>query len=193
MRKNYLIVFCGMDGTGKTTLAKKVGEYLQKNNIVFQYNHAHGYAMSQNSMAINDKQINRFRFLLRFFTPFLILDNMVNYLINFRPIFTKKILICDRYFYDKIARQLFYGVIGKTVARIYLSILPKPHLVFFLDIDPKIAFERKKEYSLKDYQRFQQMYRFVANTLNMPLINTNESQSKTSGYVINQVQKLLEE
>lgn len=174
-KKYSLIVFCGMDGSGKTTLAKKVIEFFKEQGLKFEFIHAHGYSISQDSFGLNKVKINRLKYLFRLLIPFALLDNLFTYYFKYKLILRNKALICDRYFYDKVARMMYYGICNKLIAKIYLKLLPRPDFTFFLDASPKDVYIRKGEYSEKDLSCYRKMYRFLAKYLNVPVIDTNQS------------------
>ena len=171
-KKFPLIAFCGTDGSGKTTWAKKVNSFLKDRGIESTLNHAHAYSTSQDSFGLSEEMVRKLRYLFRFFIPFAFADNIKTFLFQYNPIRKKRILICDRYFYDKLARMIYYGICGKSLAKLYLKLLPKPDIVFFLDIDPQSAWQRKQEYKENEYKDFQDIYTFIADYLKAPLINT---------------------
>jgi thymidylate kinase len=61
------------------------------------------------------------------------------------------------------------------MAKVYLRLLPRPDYVFFLDINPKQAYSRKREYSEKEYNSFRDIYRFIAKYLKAPVLDTGLS------------------
>ncbi|MCD6094284.1 MAG: hypothetical protein J7J51_05830 [Candidatus Omnitrophica bacterium] len=173
-RQKYpLIVFCGMDGSGKTTLAKKVVEFFKERNQKCEFIHAHVYSISKHSFGLNEKLVNKLRFFLKLAIPFALLDNLYTYYFKYKPVLRNMILVCDRYFYDKIARMMYYEICSESVAKIYLKLLPKPDYVFFLDIDPKQAYSRKEEYSEREYNSFRNIYGFIAGYLKAPVLDTS--------------------
>jgi thymidylate kinase len=117
--------------------------------------HAHSYSISKDTFGISGKLIQSCRYLLMFLIPFAIVDNLCTYLFVYRPILKDRILICDRYFYDKVARAMFYGVCPLWLARIWLNLLPKPDLVFFLT-EPHV----KKE-EITDYDKWIKVYKEI--------------------------------
>ena len=145
MKKNLLIAFSGMDGSGKTTVAKKLESYMNKKGYNVFFKHAHGYAISKNSFSVDEKSIKRFRWLLFLLSPFMLLDSYFTYYFKYKPQLKHNTVICDRYFYDKVARMLYYNIINKFVARIYLSLLPQPDHLFFLNVSSHNAKLRKNE------------------------------------------------
>ena len=168
-KKKLLIVFCGPDGSGKTTLAKKLTNYLKKRKLCCHFIHAHQYTFSPRSFGFKEIQVNRFKYLLRIILPLALFDNFLTYFFKYRPVLKKSSLICDRYFYDKLARMLYYGIATKTLVKIYLKLLPKPGLAFFLTGTAKKKISDKE---LKDYKK---NYRFLAREVGAIKINTNLS------------------
>ncbi len=177
-KKNVLITFCGMDGTGKSTLANRLVTYLQEKEMKVKYNHGHGYAISQNSFTLNENKVRQLRKFLTLLWPLAYFDNLVTYF-KYKRIMRTQILVSDRYFYDKVSRLMFYGVLNKFMARIYLSLLPKPTYAFVLTANPETVTNRKKEYSIEENGRFKNNYEFIAHHLNLPLISTEKSQEES--------------
>ncbi len=163
-----------MDGSGKTTLAKKLKEYLEEKGHHVFFKHAHGYAISQDSFAIDEQNIKRFRWLFFLLSPLTLLDSLFTYYFTYKPRLKHSTIICDRYFYDKIARLLFYKVINRGLAKVYLALTPKPNFHFFLFVDEKKAFERKPEYNQEEFKLLKNSYNFVAKYLKTYSIHTNQ-------------------
>jgi len=172
-KKNPLIVFCGMDGTGKTTLAEKLAQSLKEHGLTVRLMHGHGYSVSQNSFGISDRGVKKWRYILRLMLPLAFLDNLFTFYSKYRPSGKKEALICDRYFYDKAARMLYYGICSKAMINKYVKLLPRPDYVFFLDVSPQSARSRKKEYAEEEFSRFRKAYKFIAECLKAPIIDTN--------------------
>ena len=187
MKKNLLIAFSGMDGSGKTTVAKKLESYMNKKGYNVFFKHAHGYAISKNSFSVDEKSIKRFRWLLFLLSPFMLLDSYFTYYFKYKPQLKHNTVICDRYFYDKVARMLYYNIINKFVARIYLSLLPQPDHLFFLNVSSHNAKLRKNEYSNNEYNRFREVYQFIAMKTNAIVIDAdlplNTVFNKTISYI----------
>ena len=189
--KNYpLVTFSGMDGTGKTTLAEKIKYYfIKEKGLECDFIHGHGYSVSQNSFAVNEKQIHRMRHLLRLLIPLAFADNLYSYLSKYLPVLRKKVLICDRYFYDKVARLMFYGICTEGMAKVYLNFLPRPDHIFFLDLNIDTVYKRKQEYTKKEYASFSEIYRFLAECLDAPIINTAKPIDRCCDEIISKLNK----
>ncbi|OGK26075.1 hypothetical protein A2954_02780 [Candidatus Roizmanbacteria bacterium RIFCSPLOWO2_01_FULL_37_12] len=177
--KKLLIAFSGFDGTGKSTLAKKIKIYFEGKGFQVAYKHAHGYTISENSFGISKEAVKKYKWMLKLASPVVLFDSWITYLFKYKPILKANILICDRYFYDKIARLLYYRVIGLNLAKLYLKLLPKPDYIFVLDLNENITLLRKKEYSKYQIKRFRTYYKFIADQLNVPIIPTSSSINKT--------------
>lgn len=183
MKKNIVVAFCGMDGTGKTTISKKVALNLKKRGYKIKFIHGHTYSLSKNSLKVDEKIINNYRFLFRFLIPLAYIDNIISYFKQYRK---KTIsIVSDRYFYDKVVRLIYYKICPIWLARIYLKLLPKPDKVFFLDIEPKRALMRKKEYRLEEFRLFRKYYLLAAQTLSAPVINTRLSIKECVSEIMN--------
>jgi len=164
-----------MDGAGKTTLAKKITQFFEEKGFKFEFIHGHGYSVSQDSFGLDEKRVKSLKYLFKLLIPFALADNLFTFYFKYKPILKKKNLVCDRYFYDKIARMMYYGICSELLARICLRLLPKPDYIFFLDINPEQAYFRKGEYSEKEYNSFRNIYRFIADYLKAPVIDTSLS------------------
>lgn len=171
--KHIHVVFCGMDGTGKTTLAKFATDWLKRHGRSVVFVHGHGYSVSQTSFGASESWVRRIRRFLYFLVPFAYADNLLTYVLTYRPILKQSDLVSDRYFYDKVVRLMYYGVIGFTAARVLLRLLPRPSVVFFLDADTKVVTNRKNEYTEKELKSFHRFYHYCGNALNATIVDTN--------------------
>lgn len=180
-----------MDGAGKSTLAKKVYDFLVSRKMNAELLHGHGYSVSEDSFGLKDAQVRSVRFFLKLLLPLAFLDNLFTYYFKYQPRLKIGILICDRYFYDKLARLLYYGVCGKTIARIYLKALPRPDFIFFLDLDPKEAGKRKREYTDEELKHFSEIYKFISEYLRIPVVDTNISLDVSSQKIFQYLKPIL--
>jgi dTMP kinase len=55
---------------------------------------------------------------------------------------TNKIVICDRYIYTPLTREVLRGIDEQYIRQLY-SFAPKENLTFYFDIDSETAYERK--------------------------------------------------
>jgi len=171
-KKNLLIVVSGMDGSGKTTISDRIDSLFKSQGQDAQVYHGHGYSVSENSFGFGERAVKRCKRVFSLLLPFAYFDNLFTFYFKYRRMLSKKALVTDRYFYDKLARMLFFGICGEAVAKLYLRCLPRPDFVFFLDVGPQAAFERKNEYSPHELARFRQIYLFIARALGADIIDT---------------------
>ena len=178
-KENFsLIVLCGMDGSGKTTLANRLATELASRGVETEVIHGHTYAASSNSFGFSEERIRKYRILLRLVLPLAWLDNLYTYFTRYRSAGRGKTIISDRYFYDKAARLLYFGIGGKELMKLYVKTLPRPQHIFFLDLPEDIAARRKEDYSREQLKNFRNAYRYLARVLNAPLIDSSEPPEK---------------
>lgn len=180
MGNSKLICFIGIDGSGKTTLAKRLVELMKRKGMNCKYIHG-GYKplilkpimivgrlffLRQKNGAKNYVEArNRKRkifnnyFLSKTYKLILLLDYLVQIFLklNLSLIFGKKV-ICDRYVYDVIINDLSVDLHLskrdiKNLLRICFYILPKPEIVFVLDVPEDIAIKRKNDISSTEFLR----------------------------------------
>jgi len=121
--------------------------------------HSHSYSISSDSFGISEAVITKWKYLFMLLIPLAILDNWFTFLSIYRPILNKRELICDRYFYDKVARAVYYGICPWLIARIWIRLIPKPDVVFFLT-EPHV---QKEE--INNYEKWREIYKRIENEL----------------------------
>lgn len=171
--KHLLIAFSGADGSGKTSLARVLQQKLEQIGREPDFIHAHGYKVSKSSLGLSSTAVVKFRRLLTLLVPLAFADNILTYYSNYRRNLRQSDIIVDRYFFDKVCRLVFYGIIPIGIAKIYIRLLPKPDLTFFLVPPASIAFKRKKEYTLEEYERFFLIYNALAEVCHASILDTS--------------------
>ena len=189
LKQTALIVFCGMDGTGKSTLAMSLKKHLHQNKIKSSYTHGHTYTTAQKSFRSDEHTVEKYRLFWRLLIPFAYLDNLLTYALQYRSAQRKNVIISDRYFYDKVVRLLYYKICPQWIACIYLKLLPRPDYIFFLDVSPAVAIKRKGEYNRAEHERFRKQYQFAAKVLNVPIIDTSQSIDSCLSEIITHIKK----
>jgi thymidylate kinase len=160
-----LVIFIGIDGSGKTTYALKLYQELKVRGIKCKYIHfdsLFAYKLlntinnianltKKERVAPKDLSAKRSSFvsIVKGTILFLILviDDIFFYLLRLKGE-EKEIVICDRYFYDSAISCIYSGARESFIYKIYRKIFPLPDMIFLLDIDPSIAYSRKQEDSV---------------------------------------------
>ena len=183
-----------MDGVGKTTNAYELYKKLKKRGISCYYLHPHNYTISKTSF-VNKNIVNKLHFFLKLGIPIAITDHLITYLTKFKIIKKHRLLICDRYFYDKLVKFLFFDICNKKIAHLYLRLIPKPDITFLLDAPIDIVYKRKREYSIEEYKKLRKIYLELSEEISPPpiVVNTTDNIKLTSEmiyeHIINFVSK----
>lgn len=138
-----LIVFEGIDGAGAETQGKLLYNFLRKQEKSVERLHypdyerpigrlIHQYLHKQYEFSVD------VQFLL-YFTDFIKDKEKINQWLN-----EGKIVICDRYFSSTLAYQGLRGFpIKKSLELARKFKLPKPDLIIYLKVSPKVSMNRK--------------------------------------------------
>uniref|UniRef100_A0A7J2TJQ0 Probable thymidylate kinase n=1 Tax=Archaeoglobus fulgidus TaxID=2234 RepID=A0A7J2TJQ0_ARCFL len=135
-----LIAVEGIDGAGKTTIAKHLCDFLSKRGhscVVFKEPSDSIYGRiikSLKSRLSPERELELF-----------LLDREIDVRERINPALEEgKIVIMDRYYYSNIAYQSACGLKEEMIKELNERIAPKPDLVILLDISPSKALERIK-------------------------------------------------
>jgi len=89
-------------------------------------------------------------------------DEILRYWVEVRPrLAPHGIVLADRYAYD-VLRVNNHTIRRPWFRRLAVAIIPHPHLTFYLEGDPAVIAERKKELTLEETIRQQAAYRELA-------------------------------
>ncbi len=143
MRKlGLLIVLEGIDGSGKTTLAKNLCENLDFQKITTQYLHEPTH--SEYGLKIRKYLKGEFQLSKQELIDLFLLDRNFSVKENILPNLEKGVhVVLDRYFYSMAAYQGDEEFSPLKILQMNLEKnFPAPNVLFFLDIPPEIAYER---------------------------------------------------
>ena len=186
MQKGILIVFEGIDGSGKSTQAEILMKMLQKKgfDVVYFQEPSKGKwgrkikkkALHPDSLA-PEEELDLFQ-----------KDRKENVEKNLKPALEKKrVVILDRYYYSTIAYQGAKGIEEKRIRKMNEEFAVQPDLVFILDIDPQKGLERiesrKKKYRLFEREEYLVKVREIFKSLkgkNFIHINALKSKEEIS-------------
>jgi len=159
MPKN-LIVFEGIDGSGKSTQIKLLANYLKKSKQDF---FIHKYPTKK---AIKIKDFINFKLELSEDEAFFeYIQDIANEQKNIQKELEGALVICDRYVLSTLAYQSIQAPLDKRIQQAQLFNFRIPDIIFWLDIEPTKAMERKLKNKLAD--------RFEADLLKLNKIRQN--------------------
>ncbi len=149
MQKGILIVFEGIDGSGKSTQAEILLERLQEEDfdaVYFREPSKGKWGRKIKKKALHPDSLSPEEELDLFQK-----DRRENVEKNLKPALRKKkIVILDRYYYSTIAYQGAKGIDEKLIRRMNEEFVVEPDLVFIFDIDPQKGLERIENRKKKD-------------------------------------------
>ncbi|NOR22389.1 MAG: dTMP kinase [Candidatus Aminicenantes bacterium] len=149
LQKGILIVFEGIDGSGKSTQAEILLERLQEEDfdaVYFREPSKGKWGRKIKKKALHPDSLSPEEELDLFLK-----DRRENVKKNLKPALKKKrVVILDRYYYSTIAYQGAKGIDEKLIRRMNEEFVVEPDLVFIFDIDPKKGLERIENRKKKD-------------------------------------------
>lgn len=206
MNKSYFICFTGIDGSGKTTVARKCVEnlYLIGYNAKYVYcryvpiltrpvlivskslfYHKENFFQDYSHYSNRKKETaKKYPYLAILYQKLLIFDYKIQ--IFFKvivPLTYGKIIICDRYYYDTIVTDLAidFGYTQNEIIKAFGSFAkcPEPDLKIFIDVPEIIAYSRKNDIpSIQYLIDRRESYVMIANLKNMITIDGTQSIDK---------------
>lgn len=218
--KGIFICFTGIDGAGKTTLAKLLVEDLQGKSIkaTYVYNRYVPIILRPimfigRSLFIRNKDFyedygaysngkktasEKHTLLANLYQLILWFDYFVQIFFKINlPLFFGKNVICDRYIYDTIVTDLSVdfsysgGDIRNSLRRIS-SLFPTPDITFLVDLPEEIAFERKDDIPSIDYLKDRRSkYLHLKDVFEIHLLNGADTIESIRKNVLNIVQSKL--
>lgn len=188
MHKGFLICFTGVDGSGKTTHAKRLAVYLKKKHDGCSYvwgasrpflsygffvlTWILGYWKSTKKNACTDPlefAPTRIRHTLGGLLRFLcFVDYQIKVTARIRfPLSFDRIIICDRYFYDMLMELELSKVNSARFTSIVSNSLPRPTVTFLMIVSDAVAKDRRgfpsNHFSRRNkvLRDFHEIYKFV--------------------------------
>ena len=195
-----MITFSGVDGSGKTTLAKRACDYLNKRGVDAVMLEVYGRSAFLNigrcigrfskgtkqaleaKLASRDKRSTRLlgglrRLCLR--SDIALLRSKLSFLKS-----KKMEPVCDRYLYDTLVHLRYLGVVTDKQYKSFLKAIPLPELPILLSLDKNSAKDREgKHQDLEYYDEKIRLYQELAKELNFIKIDSSHSQDLVWGKV----------
>ncbi len=198
-KKNRVICLIGMDGSGKTTHALKIISHIQKSGTKCKYVwFGAPYILSYpfmilcrilgltkmyylaNNLTCSEHQYYRNKPVSVLWPWIQFVD--VAFLANIRvrlALWRGFTVICDRFIPDTLVELMTdtrnQTLYRETVGRLMLELMPKPLLMFNLNIDEKTAWQRKNDVPEMNYLILRRKAYFVlCNALKIPLVDARK-------------------
>lgn len=200
-KRGSLICFIGIDGSGKTTLAKKVNEDLRQDKLDCKYVYGrvvpvlsrffmwmgrrfllrkkeedifHDYS----NYVHQKRKIFKNGFISKIYGWSILFDQIIQTNLKIRPrLLAGKIVICDRYIFDTVITDIAVDLDYSESDAINLinklfRILPKPDVIFLIDLPEEVAYNRKNDVPHVSYLRERrELYLRVSELYNIILLN----------------------
>jgi thymidylate kinase len=199
-KKGVFICFTGIDGAGKTTLAKFIVNDLQEGGIKASYVYSRyvpivlrpvmllgkllffrnkdfyrDYSGYSNTKKRVSKQHN---ILAVFYQHLLLFDYFIQILCKIKlPLLFGKNIISDRYIYDTLITDLsvdfnYSEEDVRDILNRLLFLFPEPSITFLVDLPEEIAYQRKDDVPSIEYLRDRRnIYLFIGKEFAMTLLD----------------------
>lgn len=164
-RSGTMIVFEGTDGSGKSTIIKRLPDILSNSfpgDMTDYYHWRPGFIKKETKMkdgkviVVTDPHAKKPYGRAKSFAKFMFfnLDYILGYWLKVRIQLAKgHLVIFDRYYYDYYLDKLRYRLtISDTVLNLFKCLIPKPDITFLLIGDAKVLYDRKKEISVEEIE-----------------------------------------
>ena len=164
MKKGHLICFTGVDGSGKTTHAKSLLDYLETKGYACKYvwgasrpvlsyvflvfARSLGYWKETKENVYTDPleyaPIGLAEKLGKFWRLSVFIDFQIKTLVKTRPyLVLGKIVVLDRYFYDLLMDLGVSKILSEGFIRRISETLPRPQMTFLFDAPPGLTAQRR--------------------------------------------------
>jgi len=150
-----IISLMGNDGSGKTTIANKLYNFFNENDVRVDYIHEYDYQILKIFFRMmGKKRLEKSRANLiehkkkgkYYIWPVMVWFDRLIHLFYLKIFRRNRIVILDRYPYDHYLSFLYSGHMKNFGTWLYNK-FPKPDLGIVLWVEPEVAYERKKRNS----------------------------------------------
>ncbi|OGL47647.1 MAG: dTMP kinase [Candidatus Schekmanbacteria bacterium RBG_13_48_7] len=201
-KKQYpglLFVFEGIDGSGKTTLTKKIHENLiqQKVDTILVSEPTNGYY----GKLIRENAKKGFRFPPEKERDLFVKDRMENVSRTIIPALKKgQIVLMDRYYISSMAYQGARGLNPEIIQSENEKFAPVPDILFILDIPVEVGLKRifeKRKDQFDDFEKCDYLQKVRSLFLsfsfnNMHVLDAQQSQNSLEHSVMNKILQKLQ-
>ncbi len=215
-RRGQLVCFVGIDGSGKSTLARALTAIVEKHGIECDYVWG-GFSSSfimfkpligalkaslfsgNGHMEVSKTKgrVLKSSRLSALYQYLALTDYTIQALFKIRlPLFFGRQVICDRYVYDLITSigVLLDYPMDKTLALVSrcLAFLPKPDLVFLVDLPETVAYQRKDDIVSPEFLSIRRkIYLQMAQQEGMTILDGNRNPAELQQLVATKALPLI--
>ena len=174
-----IIVFLGVDGSGKSTIIKDFCNEIENEWTEIKYVHfrpSYIVKSHENNNPITNPHEgpNRGPIMSIIKLLYFILEYNYAFLMHYRK--PGQLVIFDRYYYDILADPQRVKIsLPAWVINFLMNFIPSPDLVFYLFAPVDILYERKKEKRKNDLKKILVKYSSLADIHNFYKISTENS------------------
>jgi thymidylate kinase len=195
LKSTLVISFMGVDGSGKSTLIKKLNERLKKSSLKIKNLHLRPYFFLTDTSTVNSNPHDQKLPSSQLISLIKILKWFFIYHIFFIMNLNKKnqLIIFDRYAHDLLIDKIRYRFnLPKKLTKLILNLFPKPHLWIVLKAPIKVIEKRKKELSTKELKRQMNEYiNFSKKKKNVIILDTNNKKYKNISLIIKKMKDIV--
>ena len=195
LKSTLVISFMGVDGSGKSTLIKKLNERLKKSSLKIKNLHLRPYFFLTDTSTVNSNPHDQKPPSSQLISLIKILKWFFIYHIFFIMNLNKKnqLIIFDRYAHDLLIDKIRYRFnLPKKLTKLILNLFPKPHLWIVLKAPIKVIEKRKKELPTKELKRQMNEYiNFSKKKKNVIILDTNNKKYKNISLIIKKMKDIV--
>jgi dTMP kinase len=213
------VCFTGIDGSGKTTLCKLLVDELRSRGIPSRY--VYGRFLPRMSAPLfkivsalmfhkkdpqkdfhtllkNKRRLLSNPIISRVFIVSILFDQILQILFKvYLPSTLKKeVIVCDRYFFDTVLMDIAIpcGLGDDKIIQLirrYLLLFPKTHILFVVDVPPRIACQRKEDITSRaTLERSSNTYMYIAKYFGAMIIDGTKNLSELKSLLLSKMESL---
>lgn len=219
--KGILICFVGIDGSGKTTIAKEMNRWLKREGFssIYIYGRVKPclsralmflgriFLLRSNKMDIfhdysnhvkKKEKLLQNRIIANIFIWAFLIDQIFQINLKILPrLLLGRILICDRYIHDTVITDIAPDMLyspedALMLIRLAGKMIPWPDKTILVDIDEEIAIKRKNDVpDIRYLHKRRILYKALQKPLEMELIDGSKPKGDLNKYIYRIVQRVV--